>query len=166
MTVSRGDELSFFSYGPQQTRRFGYQLGQIAEAGDLFLLSGPLGAGKTRFAQGLAGGLGIEEPINSPTFTLVNEYHGGRLPFYHMDLYRLADDDDVATVGIDDYFDLDGVVVVEWPERGAGWLPDDALNVRLRYAENSHRMIDFMPCGMRASDLVARFKQQVFAGAR
>ncbi|MCB0077003.1 MAG: tRNA (adenosine(37)-N6)-threonylcarbamoyltransferase complex ATPase subunit type 1 TsaE [Anaerolineales bacterium] len=164
MTVSRGDELSFFSYGPQQTRRFGYHLGQLAEAGDLILLSGMLGAGKTRFAQGVAAGLAIEEAINSPTFTLVNEYDSGRLPLYHMDLYRLAGDDDLATIGLEDYFDLGGVVVVEWPERGGGWLPSEALHVRLRHVDHLHRMIDLIPCGPRASEWAARFKQQVFVG--
>lgn len=163
MSVLKGNEIEFFSHSPEQTRRFGAHLGCLVEPGDVVLLFGELGAGKTHVAQGIAQGLGITEPVRSPTFTLINEYEAGRIPLYHVDLYRLEGSRDIATVGLDEYFDADGVVVVEWPERGEGWLPEDALHLILRHVDPRRRLIRLDERGPRSAELLHAFKQHTFA---
>ncbi len=113
------------SHNVAQTHRLGALLGALLEPGDVVLLQGDLGAGKTVFTQGIAAGLEIEGTVNSPTFTLLKEYFG-RLPLYHFDLYRIESPDEVESLGFEDYFDSDGVSVVEWAERGESPdAPDD-----------------------------------------
>jgi tRNA threonylcarbamoyladenosine biosynthesis protein TsaE len=116
------------------TRRLGRWLGERARTGDALLLSGDLGAGKTSLAQGIADGLGIDEPVTSPTFTLLNEYKG-RLRFFHFDFYRL-EPDEIPSLGLEEYwFEPRGVVAIEWPERlDASLRPDDRLAVTLAHA--------------------------------
>ena len=92
------------SFGPEDTYALGKRLGEAAKAGDVFCLNGDLGVGKTVFTQGFACGLGITEPVNSPTFTIVQEYDGGRLPLYHFDVYRIGDVSEMDEVGYEDYF--------------------------------------------------------------
>ncbi len=99
---------------PEETFRAGKELGEKAEPGQVFTLTGDLGVGKTVFTQGLAKGLGIEEPVNSPTFTIVQVYDGGRLPFYHFDVYRIGDVEEMDEVGFEDYVMGDGVSLIEW----------------------------------------------------
>ena len=99
---------------PEETFRAGKELGEIAEPGQVFTLTGDLGVGKTVFTQGLAKGLGIEESVNSPTFTIVQVYDGGRLPFYHFDVYRIGDVEEMDEVGFEDYVMGDGVSLIEW----------------------------------------------------
>ena len=101
---------------PEETFALAKQLGGAAQAGTVFTLTGDLGVGKTVFAQGLADGLGITEPINSPTFTIVQVYEAGRLPFYHFDVYRIGDVEEMEEIGYEDYFYGDGVCLVEWAE--------------------------------------------------
>ena len=101
---------------PEETFRVGKELGEKAYAGQVFTLTGDLGVGKTVFTQGLAKGLGIEEPVNSPTFTIVQEYDGGRLPFYHFDVYRIGDVEEMEEVGFDDYVMGEGVSLIEWAD--------------------------------------------------
>ena len=98
----------------EETFRAGKELGEKAEPGQVFTLTGDLGVGKTVFTQGLAKGLGIEEPVNSPTFTIVQVYDGGRLPFYHFDVYRIGDVEEMDEVGFEDYVMGDGVSLIEW----------------------------------------------------
>ena len=102
---------------PEETFRVGKELGEKAYAGQVFTLTGDLGVGKTVFTQGLAKGLGIEEPVNSPTFTIIQEYDGGRLPFYHFDVYRIGDVEEMEEVGFDDYVMGEGVSLIEWADR-------------------------------------------------
>lgn len=97
-----------------QTKQLAKQLATISEPGDIFILTGDLGAGKTTFSKGFAEGLGIEQMIKSPTYTLIKEYDDGRLPLYHMDVYRLTDG--ASDLGLDDYLDGDGVCLIEWGE--------------------------------------------------
>lgn len=118
---------------PEATFRLGRALGLSARRGDALLLSGDLGAGKTALAQGLASGLGLSEPVTSPTFSIVNQYRGGRLPLEHFDCYRL-DPAQFLAAGFDESFDAPaGVLVAEWPERvGRDFWPPGALHLSLR----------------------------------
>ena len=102
---------------PEETYAFGKKLGMEAQAGQVYCLNGDLGVGKTVFTQGFAAGLGIQEPVNSPTFTIVQEYDDGRLPLYHFDVYRLGDVDEMDEIGYEDYFYGEGICLIEWSER-------------------------------------------------
>ena len=102
------------SRSPEETFRFGEALGQKAQAGQVYTLVGDLGVGKTLFTQGFAKGLGVEDAISSPTFTIVQEYEDGRLPFYHFDVYRIGDISEMDEVGFDDYVYGEGVSLIEW----------------------------------------------------
>lgn len=102
------------TYSAEETFAFGRQLGQQAKAGDVYTLIGDLGVGKTVLTQGVAAGLGIEEPINSPTFTIVQIYEEGRMPFYHFDVYRIGDVEEMEEIGYEDYFYGDGICLIEW----------------------------------------------------
>ena len=98
----------------EETFALGRQIGQQARAGEVYTLIGDLGAGKTVFTQGVAAGLGIEEAVNSPTFTIMQVYEEGRLPFYHFDVYRIGDVEEMDEIGYEDYFYGDGVCLIEW----------------------------------------------------
>lgn len=121
----------FCSYSPAETFAFGRVLGEFAPPGLCIALHGEMGAGKTLFAQGFAFGLGIEEAVTSPTFTVVNQYSAGRLPLAHMDLFRLADSDEAWERGIYEYFDGLTVTLVEWPQVLLADLPADRLELTL-----------------------------------
>lgn len=112
------------------TRRIGHRLGRAAEAGACLALVGPLGAGKTQLAKGVARGLGVRSVVNSPTFIIVNE-HAGRLPLFHVDAYRLTDADEARQAGAFDERQAQGVTVIEWADRLDGWLPADHLRIEL-----------------------------------
>ena len=108
----------------------GRGLGESAKSGDIFLLDGDLGVGKTVFAKGVAAGLGIDEPVVSPTFTIVHEYEG-RLPLYHFDVYRIADPDEMYEIGFDEYLYGDGVCLIEWPSQVEELLPEEAVRITI-----------------------------------
>src|SRR5581483_11203354 len=110
----------YISHSTEETRALGETWGREAASGLVIAVSGDLGAGKTQLAKGVAGGLGITERVHSPTFTLVNQYAGGRLPFFHVDLYRLDTPDQILAAGLEEYFHPDGVSVIEWAERWLG----------------------------------------------
>ena len=114
---------------PEETFRVGKELGEKAYAGQVFTLTGDLGVGKTVFTQGLAKGLGIEEPVNSPTFTVIQEYDGGRLPFYHFDVYRIGDVEEMEEVGFDDYVMGEGVSLIEWADLISEILPEKRTEI-------------------------------------
>lgn len=114
----------------EATRRVGAAVGRVAAVGTVVLLQGQLGAGKTVFAQGVGAGLGAPSVVNSPTFVLLNEHLGGRLPLRHADLYRLDDPELIAELGLAEAAE-DGMLLVEWPERAKGLLPADHLLVRI-----------------------------------
>ncbi len=110
-----------------ETFALGKSLGEQAQPGDIYCLEGDLGVGKTVFTQGFAAGLGIRGPVNSPTFTLVQEYRDGRLPLFHFDVYRISDPDEMLDVGLDEYLDSgEGVCLIEWPGRIEELLPPEA----------------------------------------
>ncbi len=114
---------------PEETFQVGMRLGQEAQAGQVFTLTGDLGVGKTVFTQGLAKGLGIEEPVNSPTFTIVQVYEGGRLPFYHFDVYRIGDVEEMDEVGFEDYVMGEGVSLIEWANLIEEILPEERTEI-------------------------------------
>ncbi len=123
--------MQFISNSPDETQTFAADMAKRLTAGDVLCLYGDLGAGKTAFVQGLAKGLGIDEPITSPTFTIVNEYEG-RLPLYHFDVYRIADSDEMYEVGFDEYVYGEGVSVIEWPQLIADILPDRRYDIEIK----------------------------------
>ena len=120
----------------EDTRALGERVAEAAGPGTVVLLQGDLGAGKTVFAQGVGRGLGVPANVNSPTFVLINEHLGGRLPLRHADLYRLDDPVSIAELGLDEAA-VDGILLVEWPERAGGELPRDRLLVRIEALEAS-----------------------------
>lgn len=150
--IAAGTPVAVRSGSAEATRRLGEGLGRLAEPGDVFLLQGDLGAGKTTFTQGFAVGAGTDELVNSPTFVLMNEYRG-RLPVYHADLYRLDTPEEVAALDLANAT-LDGALLVEWPERGDGLLPADHLLVQIEHAGTQDRVITLIPRGERAEELL------------
>lgn len=135
---------------------FAAQAAPHLAAGDVLLLDGDLGAGKTSFTKGLARGLGITDYIKSPTFTLIREYPAGRLPLYHMDLYRL-EDGGAGDLGLEEYFEGDGVSVVEWPDYLGEALPSDYLLIHFLKddTDDNKRTLTFEAVGKRAQALLA-----------
>ena len=120
-------------YSEQETYDFAYSLAQEALPGQVYCLNGDLGVGKTVFARGFGAGLGIEEPIVSPTFTILKEYDEGRLPLYHFDVYRIGSSDEMEEVGYFDKIDrADGVCLIEWSVLIEDVIPEDAINVEIR----------------------------------
>lgn len=119
------------SHSEEETRRIARELGQQAEAGEIYCLDGDLGTGKTVFAKGFAEGLGVRETVTSPTFTLVREYKG-RIPLYHFDVYRIGDSEELLELGYEDYFFGEGVCLIEWPERISELLPERVSTVTIK----------------------------------
>jgi tRNA threonylcarbamoyladenosine biosynthesis protein TsaE len=155
--------LEMVSNSAAQTRNMGMKLGKSAAAGDVILLVGPLGAGKTCLTQGIAHGLGIHEYTASPSFVLVREYQG-KLPLYHIDLYRLDKIEEVTQLGLDDYLYGNGVCVVEWADKGLGVLPEEHLLIEMQIVSPLKRRLSFMPRGMRYLEMLSKLKS-VLLGA-
>ena len=124
--------MIFESNSAEDTFAFGQKLGREAVPGEIICLDGDLGVGKTVFTQGFAAGLGIDDYVNSPTFNIVKEYEGGRLPLYHFDVYRIGDPSEMEEIGYEDYFYGQGVSIVEWPGQIEEILPKEARWVRIR----------------------------------
>lgn len=140
----------------EATQALAAALGSLVQSGDVLCLSGDLGAGKTTFTQGLARGLGVEEPVSSPTFTLIKEYDDGRIPLYHMDIYRLGEAAMQEDLGYDEYFYGVGVSVIEWSDYLAELLPDDRLLLDITLGAEGGRHLRFSATGPRAT---ARLKE-------
>lgn len=147
--------LTFISHSPDQTKDLGNHIGQLVVLSDVLLLSGDLGAGKTCLAQGIALGLGIADYVTSPSFVLVREYYG-RLPMYHIDLYRLSNIEEIADLGLDDYFYDRGVSVVEWAEKGLTVLPIEHLLIEISYLSDTTRCLKLTSHGNHYQDLIGR----------
>lgn len=124
-------EMIYETYSPGETRALGRKLGGAASAGDVYTLTGDLGVGKTVFTQGMAEGLGITETVSSPTFTIVQVYEGGRLPFYHFDVYRIGEVEEMDEIGYEDYFYGDGVCMIEWAKLIGEILPERRKEVTI-----------------------------------
>ena len=132
--------MEFITNSPAETEKVGAALGKILRPGPVIAYRGDLGAGKTAFTRGLARGLGSEEMVTSPTYTIVNEYLGGRLPLFHFDMYRLASSDDLWDIGWEDYLDRNGVCAVEWSENVADAMEDPISITIEKLGEDSRRI--------------------------
>ena len=117
------------SFSPEDTFGVGEQLAKEARPGDIYTLEGDLGVGKTIFTKGVARGLGIDEPVTSPTFTILQEYESGRLPLYHFDVYRIGDPEEMDEIGYEDYFYGHGICLIEWASRIEELIPAEAIRV-------------------------------------
>lgn len=125
----------------KETFELGKNLGEQAKAGQIFCLNGDLGVGKTVFTQGFAKGLGIEENVNSPTFTIIQVYEEGRIPLYHFDVYRIGSSDEMYDIGYEEYINGEGVCIIEWANLIEDILPDEYLHIELKYKDMSREMI-------------------------
>ncbi len=150
--------LELFSRSPEQTQKLGMRIGELALPGDVFLLVGNLGAGKTCLTQGIAWGLGIKEYAMSPSFVIMRELYG-RLPLYHIDLYRLDRIEESMDLGLDDYLYGRGVCVVEWAEKALSILPTEHLLIKIGYLSDTERSFQIKPSGQRYLEIVPRLKQ-------
>ncbi len=123
-----------------ETRKVGRTLGDSLKPGDVLAITGPLGAGKTVFAQGVAESLDIREAVTSPTYTIISEYEG-RMPLYHMDLYRLGTPDEFTWLGVEEMLNGNGISLIEWSERAGEELPERAISVHIEIEDNGNRVI-------------------------
>jgi tRNA threonylcarbamoyladenosine biosynthesis protein TsaE len=146
--------LNITTTGADETRQLGTWLGKLAQPGDIFLLSGNLGVGKTCLTQGIVWGLDSQEYALSPTFVLMRELHG-RLPLYHIDLYRLDQIAEISDLGLDDYLYGQGVCVIEWAEKGLAVLPSEHLLVEIEYVDDSGRKFRMQAQGKRYEKLLS-----------
>lgn len=133
--------MEFITHSPEETEKIGEALAKSLQPGTILAYRGDLGAGKTAFTRGLARGLGCKETVTSPTYTIVNEYLGGRLPLFHFDMYRLASSDDLWDIGWEDYLDREGVCAVEWSENVQDAFFGDETVVRIEKLGDSRRKI-------------------------
>lgn len=148
--------MKLVSESVEETRQLGEALGRLARPGDILLLTGELGAGKTCLTQGIAWGLGVEGYATSPTFVVVNQYQG-RLIVYHIDLYRIDTLSEVSDLGLDDYLYGDGICVVEWADKALEAFPAERLLVEMGFISETSRSIAFKPSGDRYKTLLSQF---------
>jgi tRNA threonylcarbamoyladenosine biosynthesis protein TsaE len=139
---------------PEATQALGRRLGELAAAGTVLSLNGPLGAGKTCFAQGVGRGLGIEGPITSPTFILLASYPHGRLPFFHADYYRLGDESEFRELGLEEVIGREGLTLIEWADRFPDSLPADHLHIDLEDLGPGRRRFTAQAHGPQSSALL------------
>jgi len=149
--------LDLISHSPEQTQKIGVCIGELALPGDIFLLVGRLGTGKTCLTQGIAWGLNIKEYTLSPSFVIIRELYG-RLPLYHIDLFRLDHVEEIEELGLDDYLYGKGVCVVEWAEKGLSLLPTEHLLIQIDYLSDTERSFRLEPRGERYLEIVAQLK--------
>ncbi|MEJ6348241.1 tRNA (adenosine(37)-N6)-threonylcarbamoyltransferase complex ATPase subunit type 1 TsaE [Holzapfeliella sp. He02] len=159
--------MQFVTQDESQTMAFGKQLGKLVTPKTLILLDGDLGAGKTTLTKGIASALGIKRPIKSPTFTIVREYLKGRLPLFHMDMYRL-EDGDMSSIDLPAYFDQGSVIVMEWSVNILDQLPDDYLRIKIERLDNeidsTKRQFTLEAVGDKNNQLIEELKKTSFAG--
>src|SRR5690625_1396991 len=143
----------------EETLGLAKKLGQHLEAGNVITLEGQLGTGKTVFAKGIARGLGIEDQITSPTFTMIKEYEG-EIPLYHMDVYRLEHSEE--DLGFPEYFYGNGVTIVEWAQFIADYLPEERLQVKINYIDENMRLISFTPLGKAYEQILKKLLKELY----
>jgi len=152
--------LELVTHSPDETQQVGRRLGELARAGDVVLLVGDLGTGKTCLTQGIARGLGINDYVLSPSFVIVRELLG-RLPLFHVDLYRLDRLEETQDIGLDDYLYDGGISVVEWAEKALALVPPEHLRIDLAYVSDTERRLSLTPHGKRYEELVAEMEHSV-----
>ncbi len=159
------DEKTYKSASAEETQGLGEVLGHLLRAGDVLVLTGDLGAGKTQLTKGVARGMGIEDDVTSPTFTIEMVYEGKELPLYHFDLYRLDDADELEDTGLFDVLGGDGPCLIEWGEQFEGELGDERLDVTIERLDDEvaegvepPRRITFTPHGTRAEELISELQ--------
>ena len=152
------NRIKLISQSPEQTQKLGARIGELALPSDIFLLVGKLGTGKTCLTQGIARGLDIREYVMSPSFVIIRELYG-RLPLYHIDLYRLDHIEEIEELGLDDYLYGNGVCVVEWAEKGLTALPGEHLLIQIDYLSDTGRSFYLKPSGQRYRKLATQLKQ-------
>ncbi len=155
--------LTVVSESPAETAELGEAIGELLEGQEVLCLEGELGSGKTTLVQAIARALGVTEPITSPTFTLVNEYHGRGVALYHVDLYRLHTMDEIVQAGIDACFHSDGLCLVEWAEKARAVLPREHLYITLEHAGKDKRRISLRAEGAPYRRMLKRLRETVGA---
>ncbi|RKD32350.1 tRNA (N6-adenosine(37)-N6)-threonylcarbamoyltransferase complex ATPase TsaE [Thermohalobacter berrensis] len=130
--------MKIVTNSPEETKEFGYKLGTLLKGGDILCLSGDLGAGKTTLTQAIAEGMGIEDYITSPTFTIINEYEG-KLPLYHFDVYRLEGPEAMDDLGYEEYFYSNGVCIIEWANLIEEILPEERINITIKRGNGENK---------------------------
>ncbi|UCE97695.1 MAG: tRNA (adenosine(37)-N6)-threonylcarbamoyltransferase complex ATPase subunit type 1 TsaE [Dehalococcoidia bacterium] len=153
------ERFDIISNNPPQTQQLGKNIGRLTLPGDILLLVGNLGAGKTCLTQGIAYGLDIDEYISSPSFVLIREF-SGRLPLYHIDLYRLDLPEEIATLGLDDYLYGSGVCVIEWAEKGLNLMPSDFMLIRINYLDDIKRSFELEAKGTHYNKMLKELKAE------
>ena len=141
--------MTIETYSAEETFEVGKKLGEKALPGSIYTLNGDLGVGKTVFTQGVAAGLGVKEPVNSPTFTIVQEYKEGRLPLYHFDVYRIEEPEEMEEIGCDDYFFGNGICLIEWADKIMDLIPENHIEITIRKDLSKgmdYRLIDISGC--------------------
>jgi tRNA threonylcarbamoyladenosine biosynthesis protein TsaE len=151
--VDEKSQLDLVSHSPEQTQEIGARIGELARAGDVFLLTGELGAGKTCLTQGIAQGLNIRDYVLSPSFVIMRELQG-RLLLYHIDLFRLDNLEEIESLGLDDYLYGKGVCVIEWAEKGLELLPPEHLLIQISYLGDTKRHFHFKASSQRYLEIV------------
>jgi tRNA threonylcarbamoyladenosine biosynthesis protein TsaE len=146
--------------------RIGQRLGEYLQRGDLILLQGDLGVGKTQLVKGIVLGLGSDDLVTSPSFVLLNEYRAGSqwpgMRIYHADLYRIEDAAELGAIGMEEAWNPVDICLMEWAERAESWLPAERLLIQMRHLDETKRVLRFVPQGQRYRDLVETFKHTVF----
>lgn len=154
MPPDKQDSMQIVSHSPEDTQSIGRILGELAAPGDVYLLVGDLGAGKTCLTQGILWGLGTDEFARSPTFVLVSQYQG-RMTMYHMDLYRLDSFDEILDLGLDEFLFGDGISVVEWAEKALGAFPENHMLIQIQYIDEDTRRLTLNAFGQRYSEILS-----------
>lgn len=158
--------LDFITHSPAQTIRIGQRLGEHLQPGDLVLLLGDLGVGKTHLVKGIAQGIGSHDLVTSPSFVLINEYHADSrhqgLRIYHVDLYRIEDPAELTSIGMEEIWNGQGVCLIEWADRAKDWLPSEHLAIHMQHLSETKRILRFVPQGQHYQCLVREFKAAAF----
>ena len=155
-------KLDCISHSEQQTQRLGLRLGTLVTPGSVVLLEGTMGAGKTVFAQGVALGLEVKEQVTSPSYTLIKEYHSGKMPFFHIDLYRINSSDSLWNLGLEEYLEGDGICVIEWARKVRDFLPESWLLINIEIMTDTKRTLHFESEGDHFLKILHEYRRLAF----
>lgn len=161
--VGSRSPIDLVSHSSLHTERIGERLARLARPGDVLALWGELGAGKTQLAKGVATGLGLDgSDVSSPTFIILHEHYGGRMPLFHLDLYRL-EGQDLGTTGWEETLEGGGITVIEWPDRAGAGLPEDRVDIHLEHIADTKRRVLLSATGARSEELLREFHDSLGA---